>query len=93
MNQVTINPTDLVGIREIAEKLIARGLYGEGQIDNARSQVTTWISRREDKVGVSGRVMRKANGFPDPIVKLSATSVFLWPDVEKWLNDYYRRVR
>lgn len=92
MSDNPVNINDLVGIREIAEKLIDRGLYGEGEIDKARSQVTTWTSRRGDKIGVSGRVLSKGNDFPEPILKLAATSIFSWPEVEEWLNDYERRL-
>lgn len=90
--RILIDPDMLVGIREMAERLIAmgKGGYGESdeEVDRARSAITTLISRRWDTVNEKG-VRRRANDFPPPIVQLKATGLYDWAEVEEWIDIFY----
>ncbi len=55
------NPVTLVGVSEIARH------FGV-----AKTNVTTWISRREK------------NGFPKPVIQLDMGGVYVLKDVEDW---------
>ncbi len=82
MKRAMVDPADLVGVKEMAERL---GV--------PRSQVTTWISRREPTVE-NGRVTRQPNGFPEPVQQLGMGGVYLWSEVVAWHNvGHGRRVR
>lgn len=90
--EIVIDPEMLVGIREMAERLIALGLSGYGEsdeeVDRARSAITTLISRREETISEKG-VKRSANGFPLPLTQLKATGLYDWAEVEEWLRNFY----
>ena len=89
MTILTFDSDILVGIREITEFIIERGMYEPKQLDRARSQVTTWIARRHDQTGPTGRVSRKGNGFPEPLKQLKATGVYDLSEVAAWLDGNY----
>lgn len=90
--EILIDPDMLVGIREMAEYLIASGLGGYGdtddEVDRARSLVTTLIARREETISDKG-VKRTANGFPLPIKHVKATGLYDWAEVEDWFENYF----
>lgn len=90
--EIVIDPDMLVGIREMAERLIALGVAGYGEsdeeVDRARSAITTLISRREDTISSMG-VRRSANGFPLPLTQLKATGLYDWAEVEAFLLNFY----
>ena len=81
--KITIEPDDLVGVREIADQLTELGYHG------SRSHITTWISRREDLYNDAGKVVRAANGFPLPIKQLGMGGVYDWGKVLPWVRARY----
>ena len=82
--KITIDPEDMVGVREIAERLQALGYYRV-----TRSHVTTWISRRDDVKDDGGKVIRAANEFPAPIKQLGMGGVYDWQHVLPWVRARY----
>lgn len=89
---ISIDPRMIVGIREIAERMVVLGLGGYGwsdeEVNRARSAVTTWIDRREDKTNEKGRVIRRANHFPEPLTQTKATGIYDWAEVELWIRGF-----
>lgn len=63
---------DLVGVAEISERLTRKA----GR-EITRSNVTTWINRRDIQ----------KNGFPLPIVKLAMGGLYSWVQVATWWDS------
>ncbi len=63
---------DLVGVAEVAERLSLRA-----QREITRSNITTWINRRDVQ----------KNGFPLPVTQLSMGGVYSWVAIAKWWDS------
>lgn len=70
IDETTAN--DLIGIAEIADRLTQRA----GR-EVTRSNVTTWINRRETQ----------KNGFPAPVRQLSMGGVYSWVQIAAWWDS------
>ena len=70
IDETTAN--DLIGIAEVAERLTQHA----GR-EITRSNVTTWINRRQTQ----------KNGFPMPVRQLSMGGVYSWVSILEWWNS------
>lgn len=64
-----VDANDLVGVAEISQRLSE--MFNR---NIQRSNVTTWIYRRETQ----------SNGFPKEVIQLAMGGVFLWSEVLAW---------
>lgn len=80
----SIDIDDLMGIKELSESLKA---VGYPWIE--RTNLTTWIARRDSYTSDLGEKKAVPNGFPLPVKTLAMGGAYSFTQVLQWVESHY----
>jgi len=79
-----IDISDIMGVKELSAALKELGYPWV-----ERTNITTWIARRDSYATKEGAMKAVPNGFPGPKKVLGMGGIYSWPEVLQWVVDHY----